>query len=84
MPIITISRGSMSGGKEIGECISGASRPCRAFGREVLVDAAAKAGRARASSGKENGKGSGFVGSADVGTTHLCRRGSSRPSPNTS
>lgn len=43
MPIITISRGSMSGGKELAECISGVLRlPC--VGREILVDAAAKLG----------------------------------------
>ncbi len=43
MPLITISRGSMSGGKELAECISAAlGSPC--IGREILVDAAAKLG----------------------------------------
>jgi cytidylate kinase len=43
MPLITISRGSMSGGKDLAECISAAlGVPC--IGREILVDAAAKLG----------------------------------------
>jgi cytidylate kinase len=43
MPIITVSRGSMSGGKTLAECISGTLRiPC--LGREILVNAAAKLG----------------------------------------
>jgi cytidylate kinase len=43
MPIITISRGSMSGGQALAECIASAlGVPC--VGREVLVAAAAKLG----------------------------------------
>jgi cytidylate kinase len=43
MPIITVSRGSMSGGKALAECLANAlSSPC--VGREILVDAAAKLG----------------------------------------
>ncbi len=43
MPLITISRGSMSGGQDLAECISAAlGSPC--IGREILVDAAAKLG----------------------------------------
>ena len=43
MPIITISRGSMSGGKTLAECLSNAfGSPC--VGREILVDAAEKLG----------------------------------------
>jgi cytidylate kinase len=43
MPIITISRGSMSGGKKMAECISGTlGIPC--LGREILITAAAKLG----------------------------------------
>jgi cytidylate kinase len=43
MPIITISRGSMSGGKDLAECISSTlGSPC--IGREILVEAAAKLG----------------------------------------
>ena len=43
MPIITVSRGSMSGGKAFAECISSAlGSPC--IGREILVEAAAKLG----------------------------------------
>ncbi len=43
MPLITISRGSMSGGTELAECISAAlGSPC--IGREILVDAAARLG----------------------------------------
>ncbi len=43
MAIITISRGSMSGGKELGECVAGALG-CSCIAREVLVEAAAKLG----------------------------------------
>lgn len=43
MPIITISRGSMSGGKALAECVSSATgSPC--VGREILVEAATKIG----------------------------------------
>ncbi len=43
MPIITISRGTMSGGKALAECVAGAlGSPCIA--REVLVEAASKLG----------------------------------------
>jgi cytidylate kinase len=43
MPIITVSRGSMSGGQELAECVSSAlGVPC--LGREILVNAAAKLG----------------------------------------
>ena len=43
MPIITISRGSMSGGQALAECVASAlSLPC--VGREILVAAAAKIG----------------------------------------
>jgi cytidylate kinase len=43
MPLITISRGSMSGGQDLAECISTSlGAPC--IGREILVDAAAKLG----------------------------------------
>ncbi len=43
MPIITVSRGSMSGGKAFAERVSSAlGSPC--VGREILVDAAAKLG----------------------------------------
>jgi cytidylate kinase len=43
MPIITISRGSMSGGKDLAECIS-ASLGCPCIGREIVVEAASKLG----------------------------------------
>jgi cytidylate kinase len=43
MPLITISRGSMSGGKDLAECIS-ASLGCPCVGREILIDAASKLG----------------------------------------
>lgn len=43
MPIITISRGSMSGGQALAECLAGAfGSPC--VGREIVVEAAAKVG----------------------------------------
>lgn len=43
MAIVTISRGSMSGGQALAECVSKALQaPC--VGREILVDAAAKLG----------------------------------------
>ena len=43
MPIITISRGSMSGGQTLAECVASALQiPC--VGREILVAAAAKIG----------------------------------------
>jgi len=43
MPIVTISRGSMSGGKALAECLSRAlGSPC--IGREIVVEAAAKVG----------------------------------------
>ncbi|MGE5235569.1 MAG: cytidylate kinase family protein [Acidobacteriota bacterium] len=43
MPIITVSRGSMSGGKALAECVSGAlGSPC--VGREILVEAATRVG----------------------------------------
>jgi cytidylate kinase len=43
MPIITISRGSMSGGQALAECVASALNvPC--LGREILVAAAAKIG----------------------------------------
>lgn len=43
MPIITISRGSMSGGRALAECLSRAlGSPC--VGREIVVEAAAKLG----------------------------------------
>lgn len=43
MPIITISRGSMSGGKDLAECIS-AALGCECIGREIVIDAASKLG----------------------------------------
>lgn len=43
MPIITISRGSMSGGKDLAECIS-ASLGCPCIGREILIEAASNLG----------------------------------------
>ena len=43
MPIITISRGSMSGGKDLAECVATALG-CPCIGREILVDAASKLG----------------------------------------
>ena len=43
MAIITISRGSMSGGRALGECVAGALG-CSCIAREVLVEAAAKLG----------------------------------------
>ncbi|HLA79412.1 MAG TPA: cytidylate kinase-like family protein [Vicinamibacteria bacterium] len=43
MPIVTISRGSMSGGRALAECVSGAlAIPC--LGREILVETAARLG----------------------------------------
>ncbi len=43
MSIITISRGSMSGGQALAECLAGAlGSPC--VGREIVVEAAAKVG----------------------------------------
>lgn len=43
MPIITISRGSMSGGQALAECLAGAlGSPC--VGREIVVEAAARLG----------------------------------------
>ena len=43
MPIVTISRGSMSGGQALAECVASALQvPC--VGREILVAAAAKIG----------------------------------------
>lgn len=43
MPIITVSRGSMSGGKALAECLSRAlGSP--GVGREILIDATAKLG----------------------------------------
>lgn len=43
MPIITVSRGSMSGGKALAECVASAfGAPC--IGREILVEAAAQVG----------------------------------------
>ncbi len=43
MPLITISRGSMSGGQALAECLSSAlGSPC--IGREIVVEAAAKLG----------------------------------------
>jgi cytidylate kinase len=43
MPIITVSRGSMSGGKALAECVSGAIG-CPCVGREILLEAATKVG----------------------------------------
>lgn len=43
MPIITISRGSMSGGKDLAECIS-ASLDCPCIGREILIEASSNLG----------------------------------------
>lgn len=43
MPLITISRGSMSGGKDLAECIS-ASLGCPCIGREILIEAASNLG----------------------------------------
>ena len=43
MPIITVSRGSMSGGQALAQCLASSLRvPC--VGREILVQAAAKLG----------------------------------------
>lgn len=43
MPVITISRGSMSGGQALAQCLCGALQvPC--VGREILVEAAGKLG----------------------------------------
>jgi cytidylate kinase len=43
MPIITISRGTMSGGRAVAECLA-ETLGCPCIGREVLQDAAAKLG----------------------------------------
>lgn len=43
MPIITVSRGSMSGGKALAECLS-RTLGCPCVGREILIDAAARLG----------------------------------------
>lgn len=43
MPIITISRGTMSGGKALAECVA-AALGCSCIAREVLVEGAAKLG----------------------------------------
>ena len=43
MPIITISRGTMSGGKALAECLA-ATLGCSCIAREVLVEGAAKLG----------------------------------------
>ena len=43
MPVITVSRGTYSGGKEIAECVAARiSAPC--LSREILVEAAEKFG----------------------------------------
>ncbi len=43
MPLIIISRGSMSGGQALAECLAGAlGSPC--VGREIVVEAAARLG----------------------------------------
>ncbi len=43
MPIITISRGTMSGGKALAECVA-AELGCSCIAREVLLEGAAKLG----------------------------------------
>ncbi len=43
MPIVTISRGTMSGGKALAECVA-AELGCSCIAREVLVEGAAKLG----------------------------------------
>lgn len=43
MPIITVSRGTMSGGKALAECLA-AKLGCACIAREVLVEGAAKLG----------------------------------------
>jgi cytidylate kinase len=43
MPIITISRGTMSGGKDLAECVA-AALGCPCIAREILVEGAAKLG----------------------------------------
>jgi cytidylate kinase len=43
MPIITVSRGTMSGGKALAECVA-ATLGCDCIAREVLVEGAAKLG----------------------------------------
>ena len=43
MPIITVSRGTMSGGKALAECLA-ATLGCSCIAREVLVEGAAKLG----------------------------------------
>ena len=43
MPIITVSRGTMSGGKALAECVA-ATLGCPCIAREVLVEGAAKLG----------------------------------------
>jgi cytidylate kinase len=59
MPIITISRGTMSGGKALAECLSSTlGYPC--LGREIVVDAAAKLGVPEQVLAKKIEKGPGF------------------------
>lgn len=43
MPIVTVSRGTMSGGKALAECLA-ATLGCSCIAREVLVEGAAKLG----------------------------------------
>ena len=59
MPLITISRGSMSGGKDLAECIS-ASLGCECIGREILIDASSKLGVPQQVLAKKMEKGPGF------------------------
>lgn len=60
MPIITVSRGTMSGGREIAECLAkGLGIPC--LGREILVDAAAKLGVPEQVLAKKMEKGPGLL-----------------------
>lgn len=60
MPIITVSRGSMSGGRELAECLANTlGIPC--LGREILVDAAAKLGVPEQVLAKKMEKGPGLL-----------------------
>jgi cytidylate kinase len=59
MPIITISRGSMSGGQKMAECISSSlGIPC--LGREILVNAASRLGVPEEVLAKKMERGPGF------------------------
>ncbi len=59
MPIVTISRGSMSGGRALAQCVSGAlAIPC--VGREILIETAAGLGVPEKALAEKMEKGPGF------------------------